>query len=117
MRRSWRNSRQPPPERPESSGQSNITLPQGVSVHWQPDKRIIDSKNVLDHGTQASFQLLADHGKRACMITARATLDGPPTVQDGKDLRYWTREDGPQREWILNSLRRQIEEFLPKREA
>lgn len=94
--------------------EGSLRLPHGVSIYWQPERRIINPDTIIDHGLMASFQLLNEGDGRSKIIAAQATSLEPPVVWHDDKTTTWTPDDGPQREWILSHLREEIAEYMPE---
>ena len=87
---------------PDTEG--TIELPHRITVERFEETHFPD-------GIRSSFDLRRRGQYKS--IGAQAAYDGPLIVRDSiEGPRTWTQEDGPQRTWLLNTLRSHVTAFL-----
>ena len=90
---------------------SSLKLPHGVTMEWEKEN------NLITGVYRAQFDLILNRrGKtRTGTFLAQVGFESPLEISDPDDpteLITWTEANGPQKAWIVDSLRKQVVDFL-----
>ena len=90
---------------------SSVTLPHGLTIQLEENE---DPTTGLQK-CEFRVYILRTGGTRIQKFMAQASFDDTPGISDPEnpeDTQLWTETDGPQKGWIVNSLRKQVTDFL-----
>lgn len=90
---------------------ASITLPHGLTIQLEEHE---DTRTGLQK-CEFRVYIVRTEGTRIQKFMAQASFDDIPGVSDPENpenTKLWTETDGPQKRWIVNSLREQVTDFL-----